>query len=78
MGKYNLVEVVINQLIVNNYENSGDVYRLLLPLIKKAIEIKDYNLLAKYLKIVDLSVDKKLKNSTARSLNIDDLMRLNL
>jgi len=77
LEKYNLIEIVVNNLATNNYEGGGDVYRLLLPLTKKAIEIKDYDLLTKYLKIVDLAVDKKLKNSTTRSLNIDDLMRLN-
>ena len=77
LEKYNLLVTVVNLLAINNYEGSDDVFRLLIPLIKKAIELKDYGLLEKYLKIVDLSIDKKLIKSRTRLLNIDDLMILN-
>jgi hypothetical protein len=77
LEKYDLVEIVVNRLATNNYQDSGDIYRLLLPLIKKAIQSEDYDLLAKYLKIVDLTIHKNLKKNSYRLLNIDDLMMLN-
>ena len=77
LEKYNLVEIVVNRLATFNYEGGGDVYRLLLPLLKKAIELKNYDLVTKYLKIVDLTINKKLKTNSYRLLNIDDIMMLN-
>ena len=76
-GKYDLLIRVINILAVQNYEGSGEIIRMLLLSIKKAIELKDYDLLAKYLKLIDLSIGKKLLKNRTRLLNIDDLMTLN-
>lgn len=77
LEKYDLLTKILGSIATNNYNGSGEVLRLVLPHIRKAIKLKDYDLLMKYLKIVDLSINRKLETHSRRLLDIDDLMKLN-
>jgi hypothetical protein len=70
LEKYGLFMKVLDLLILKNYNGSGQVINIILPRLQKAIEIKNNNLLIKYLNILNSAIDGKLRLGGDRRLNI--------
>lgn len=60
LEKYDLFIKIIDLLILEDYNESGKIIKIMLPHLQKAIESSNNNLLIKYLDILNLALDNEL------------------
>ena len=74
LEKYELFMIILNLLIINDYRGS-EVIKMMLPRLTKAIESNNNNLMIKYLNILNLALEGKLRLGGNSFLNIDNLIK---
>jgi hypothetical protein len=74
LDRYDLLIKILDLLVIKDYKGSREVINSILPRVKKAIESKNNNLLMKYLNIINLSLDRKLRLGISSILKFDKLI----
>jgi len=75
MQKYKLLMTALDLFVLKDYKGTTEVINMILPGVKTYIDSKNNKALIKYLSILNLELDGKLKSSEDRLLKFNNIIK---